>query len=70
MASEKVRENRLRRLAVRRGLLLMKTRRRDPRAYDFGGFKLVDFNNNVVAGSKPMDFSLDLDGVEKFLADY
>ena len=70
MTAEKVRENRLRRMAVRRGLLLNKARRRDPRAYDFGGYMLVDFNNVVVAGNKPMVFSLDLDGVEKFLTDY
>ena len=33
---EKVRENRLRRMAERQGLALHKNRRRDPRARDYG----------------------------------
>ena len=65
--SKKVRENRLRRMAKRRGLVLTKSRRRDPRAYDFGGYMLVDFNGRVVAGTAPHDFALDLDDVESFL---
>src|SRR5258708_27379853 len=35
-AAEKVRENRLRRMAERQGHQLVKSRRRDPRAYDYG----------------------------------
>jgi hypothetical protein len=38
----KVWENRLRRVADRRGYLLMKSRSRDPRAVDFGCYALVD----------------------------
>src|SRR5258708_16018140 len=34
-AAEKVRENRLRRMAERQGHQLVKSRRRDPRAYDY-----------------------------------
>ena len=34
--AEKVRENRLRRAADRQGLVLTKSKRRDPRALDFG----------------------------------
>jgi hypothetical protein len=34
---DKVRENRLRRMAQRRGMQLQKSRRRDPNAIDFGG---------------------------------
>lgn len=37
----KVRENRLRRAAERQGLRLEKSRRRDPRAYDYGTYYLV-----------------------------
>jgi len=37
----KVRENRMRRMAQRQGLRLEKSRRRDPRAYDFGTYYLV-----------------------------
>lgn len=40
MSAEKVRENRLRRVAERRGLALTKSRRRDERAVDFGTYQL------------------------------
>jgi len=50
--AEKVRENRLRRMAERQGLRLVKSRRRDPRAIDFGAYMLTDANtNHVVAGT-------------------
>jgi hypothetical protein len=39
--SKKVRENRLRRAAERQGLMLIKSRRRDPRAIDYGLYVLV-----------------------------
>lgn len=39
--SEKVRENRLRRMAVRQGFRLVKTRRLDPLALDYGTYRLV-----------------------------
>lgn len=47
--SEKVRENRLRRMAERQGLRLVKSRRRDPRAIDYGEMWLnryVVYDNN------------------------
>jgi hypothetical protein len=40
--NEKVRENRLRRMAERQGLRLVKSRRRDPFARDFGVYWVVD----------------------------
>ena len=43
-AADKVRENKLRRAAERQGLMLVKSRRRDPRALDFGLFVLVADN--------------------------
>jgi hypothetical protein len=46
---EKVRENRLRRMASRQGLQLMKSRRRDPRALDYGTYWLVDASGVEVA---------------------
>ena len=50
---EKVRENRLRRMAERQGLRLVKSRRRDPRAIDYGLYTLVsDRTNTVVAGTE------------------
>jgi len=63
----KVRENRARRMAVRQGLVLMKSRRRDPRAIDFGGYMLVDENNRAVAGGN--HFDLNLEDVEEWLLD-
>ena len=38
---DKVRENRLRRMAERQGLQLVKSRRRDPRALDYGEYHLA-----------------------------
>jgi hypothetical protein len=49
--AEKVMENRLRRVAARQGLALRKTRRRDPRAYDYGTYMLVDVETNAVVAS-------------------
>jgi hypothetical protein len=43
---EKVRENRLRRQARRRGWELLKSRVRDPRARDFGTWLVVDIDSN------------------------
>lgn len=39
--AEKVHENRLRRMAARQGLRLVKTRRIDPLATDYGTYHLV-----------------------------
>jgi hypothetical protein len=57
----------MRRMADRQGLALVKSRRRDERALDYGMYMLVDERNNVVAGvtSGRMDFSLD--DVEAYL---
>jgi hypothetical protein len=66
----KVRENRLRRMAERRGWQLVKSRRRDPRAWDYGTYGIIDpYTNSWVA----MDFALgrgyglDLDQIEERL---
>lgn len=75
--NEKVRENRLRRMAARQGIRLEKSRRRDERAYDFGVYWLVDgpaptpggtnwrARENVAGG----DYGLTLDEVEAALMD-
>ena len=60
---EKVKENRLRRTAERRGLQLTKSRRRDPRALDFGKYWLTDANGATVSAQQ----GLNLDEVETFL---
>lgn len=51
--AEKVRENALRREAKRRGLLLIKSMRRDPKMFDFGRYVLVPVlpENRVRGGS-------------------
>jgi hypothetical protein len=63
VTDEKVRENRLRRMADRQGLRLVKSRRRDPRALDYGTYVLVDANHNIVVSGEHMD----LDDVERVL---
>jgi hypothetical protein len=47
--SIKVRENRLRRMAGRQGLKLVKNPRRDPRATDYGSYMLTDASEAQVA---------------------
>jgi len=44
---EKTREVRLRRMAERQGLVLHKSRRRDPRALDYGHYRLVAASTDV-----------------------
>ena len=46
--TEKVRDNRMRRAAERQGLALSKSRRRDPRALDFGMYRLTDGSGRLV----------------------
>lgn len=65
----KVRENRLRRKLARMGLMLVKSRRRDPDSIDFGGYMICDENNHLVAGGSPVAFSLDLEQAEGWIAD-
>jgi hypothetical protein len=70
MASDKARENRLRRAAWRQGLVLQKSRARDPRDLTYAGFQLCDQRRGgVVAGFGNADrgFALDLDEIEAWL---
>jgi hypothetical protein len=65
MEQQKVREARLRRAAARQGLRLQKSRRRDPRARDYGRYWLTDvYTNRGVAGD--MD-GCTLDEIERVL---
>lgn len=65
---DKARETRLRRLADAKGLVLQKSRSRDPLARDHGTYKLVDpLYNVVVAHDSRYDYDLDLDAVEDVL---
>jgi len=60
-ASQITREKRLRRAAARQGLRLSKSARRDPRAQDYGKYRVE--NPGRAAG----DYSLTLDEVERVL---
>lgn len=62
MTADKVRENRLRRMAQRQGLTLHRNRRRDPRARDFGTYQLVNEHGVSVAGPW-----MSIDNVERYL---
>jgi hypothetical protein len=63
--TEKVRENRLRRMAVRQGLELHKSRRRDPRAIDFGRYGITR-DGEWIEG-QPDRLTMTIDEVEKYL---
>ena len=73
----KIRENRLRRMAARQGVLLVKSRRRDPRADDYGLYVLVSDSKGNRVGRRGgqaavSDFArghgMTLDGVERELS--
>lgn len=68
--AEKVRENRLRRMAERQNLQIMKSRRRDPRATDYGTYQIIDpYNNTIVAHALQSGYGMSLDDVERYLTD-
>src|ERR1700730_7281023 len=67
--TDKIRENRLRRMAERQLLRLEKSRRRDPRAPDFGGYMLVNDRNIAVLGALQNAYEATLDDVEAYLTD-
>ena len=70
IAPDKVLENRLRRALARRGLTLLKSRRRDPRATDYAGYMIADaYTNAAVAGAHPIAFSLSLADVRRWVDD-
>lgn len=68
MNEESNREARLRRLAKRKGLMLQKSRRRDPAASDYGRYFLIHREYNAVWGQQP-SFGLSLDEIEEWLTD-
>ena len=57
--SEKVRENRTRRAVERQGYRLSRSRRRDPRAVDYGRYYVTDPNTSALVAELS-----DLDAVE------
>ncbi len=66
MTDEKVRENRLRRMAERQGLTLRKSRTRDPRALDYGTWWISDARTNALLSSET---GCGLDDVEDWLTE-
>lgn len=70
---EKVRENRLRRMAARAGYKLDKCRRRDPNALGFGTYQLVNLGTGGVDyadwNALGTGYGLDLDDIERWLTE-
>lgn len=64
---DRTRETRLRRMAERQGLVLTKSRRRDPRATDYGEYYLTDAETGVQLAGYSHSMR-DLDAVEFWLA--
>lgn len=64
-SAEKVRENRVRQIAERQSLMLKKSRRRDPRAWDYGRYGLVDADRNALVF--PNEHGASLDDMETYL---
>ncbi len=68
--AEKVRENKLRRMAARQGYMLQRSKRRDPDALDYGLYWLVDISTNFVVFGGPGVTggpTADLDDIEEWL---
>jgi hypothetical protein len=68
MPEEKIRENRLRRMAARQGLVLKKSARRDHLALDYGMYALVPVEHNLLGrGAVSGRFDMTIDQVEERL---
>lgn len=66
--NEKIRENRIRRAAVRQGLRVEKSRVRDPRAIGWGTYQVVTSDTGKIKKQGlPSGYGLTLDEVEAFL---
>ena len=67
---EKAREDRVRRMLSRQGYQLTRSRRRDPRAADFGRYAIMDWSRGIfVAGAddgNPPQYGMTLDDAEKW----
>ena len=66
--AEKVREDRLRAAAQRQGYEIRRSRRRDPRAVDYGGYMIVDpRTNSIEAGGLGDGYQMSINDVERWL---
>lgn len=66
----KIQENRLRRAAERQGLMLQKSRQRDPRGMLYGTYQLVDISTNALVWADftmQSGYGLSLKDVEDYL---
>lgn len=68
MEASRVDENRVRRMAARQGLVVNKSRRRDPNALDYGRYWIVEPRRNVIATSlEGQEHGITLEEVEAWL---
>jgi hypothetical protein len=65
----KIRENRLRRAANRQELALMKCPRRDPRAFNYGTYMIVNPSMQTIVAKQGVRYGLTLDEIELLLND-
>lgn len=63
----KVRENRLRAAAERQGYVLRKSRRRDPRANDYGLYAIVEATRGARLPGATHTYDMKIDDVEEWL---
>jgi hypothetical protein len=68
-SKQHAREARLRRLAIKQGLRLEKSRTRTPASPGFGRYRLIDPANGVDVAVDPARTSMDLDQVEAALVE-
>lgn len=64
---EKVRENRLRAAVQRQGYQMVKSRRRDPRARDYGGYMIINPATSTVEAGDLTRGGMSLDDVDNWL---
>jgi hypothetical protein len=65
--NHKARENRLRRMAERRGFRLEKCRRRDQSAIGYGMYRLINVQTESPVGGQSRRYELTLGNVEKIM---
>jgi hypothetical protein len=65
--NERTQEARVRRKAARQALAVQRSRRRDPRAVDYGLYCVVDVRTKAVVAGTQEACSMTLDEVERYL---
>lgn len=65
--TDKTYEKRIRRMAERQRMRLEKSRRRDPHAWDYNTFMLVDNDLNCVVLAHPNGYGYSLEEIEQRL---